>query len=542
MCRVQRAAMANSNFIPDYQTALRLQDQGHALDALRHFRGLAQQLTSAGGPIPAVLEITGRLCQLYDHAPALALCHAAAGRCSPADLVRIALLWRQEYQFAHASTFAGMVPDRPASGPALLDARLILAECAERLGQGGQALVLTESILDSHPASIPAQRQRAALLRRMGRVEEARACLAPLTRAGARPHWETCRAWFELGHIEDALGNYESAWKAWITARLHYPPGADWNLYRLQAGHVWKQVQSLHDSVTARQLQAWTTDAAVEHNHFPNPQPAILTGHPRSGTTLLEQSLEAHPKLESVEESTIFTSGVYRPLFQHGPAAMDPGSRLEGLTSAEMAHWQSEYSGLMSLALGDRPRPEVLLDKNPDLLQLLPACLRLLPGVRLVIMQRDPRDILVSMFAQALPPNHTSWSYRTPEAASAMIALRLGLWRDLKKKLPDHAHHTVCYETAMPDYQETVSRALAFLNLEAHDLSKSPASAEKALDPKVGTDTPSPPGVRIIQSPTYAAVREPVHTKAIGRWRKYEKWIGPSLQGLREIVRDLGYD
>lgn len=526
------------HFNPDYQTALRLQERGHALEALPHYRGLAERLMANGGDIRPVLDISGRLCQLHDFTPALTLCRSFAGRCAPVDLVRMALLWRQEYQFASAAGFAAMVPDSAASGASLLDAQLILAECAERLGRTGQALVMSDRLVATHPGSLPARRLRASLLRRMGRAEEALACLAPLARLGARPHWETCRAWFELGHIEDALGHYESAWKAWTTARLHYPPGADWNLYRDQASHVWSQVKALHDSVTADAMRKWRRDPAPADGGTSSGAPAILTGHPRSGTTLLEQSLEALPGVESVEESTIFTAGIYRPLFQYGPVSTDPAARLSSLTPAERAHWRREYSGLMSLALEGRPTPRILLDKNPDLLQLLPAFVRIFPEVRIIVMERDPRDILVSMYSQALPPNHTSWSYRTPEASAGMISLRLGLWHGLRQKLPEETHHTIRYESAMNDYAATVSNAAGFLGLD-QSRPRQDGGAEGEI---AGADRRKSENARVVHSPTYAAVREPVHTRAIGRWRHYEKWIGSSLGTLGDVVEKLGYD
>ena len=43
---------------------------------------------------------------------------------------------------------------------------------------------------------------------------------------------------------------------------------------------------------------------------------ALLCGHPRSGTTLLEQVLDSHPDMVSAEETEIFHDYAYIPLMQ----------------------------------------------------------------------------------------------------------------------------------------------------------------------------------------------------------------------------------
>lgn len=498
-----------------------MQDHGQALEALRCYRELGRRLArEKSGPGP-LLEVARHLCFLYAHEDAHEWVEAAvrqAGR-APALIVRAALLMAREGLYETAARWARQVLAAPgADAAATLDARLLLAECCERLGRLEEALAVAAEVLASRPASLPAQRLRAAVLRRQGKLDDALAALDPLLRHGAPPHWETCRAWFELGHVQDARGAYAGAWQAWLTARRFYPPETDWKIYQQQAAHVWQHVRAVHRAVTPEHLARWSDAAPAGEGPA---RLAILTGHPRSGTTLLEQALDAHSGIISAEETTIFTSNIYRPLFQHGPP-VPPDQRLDGLTLAELAHWRHEYLGLTRLALRQEAGPRLLLDKNPDLLQLLPAVARVFPEARMVVMLRDPRDLLVSMFSQALPPNHTAWSYRSPEAAARMVSLRLGLWHHLRTRLPAARFHEVRYEQAVRDFPRAVDGVLGFLGCASEKAAHDPAAHARQ---------------RLVLSPTYAAVREPVHTRAVARWRHYEEWLAPVLPILEPALK-----
>ncbi|MES2707540.1 MAG: sulfotransferase [Verrucomicrobiota bacterium] len=512
---------------PTGENAAALQNRGQSLAAVKTLREQGRKQLRQRQDLAGILETARALCGLYDYGTATALLDAVvrlAGT-EPALLVRLTLMLIREGQYADAARFAREALDRAASGSgAALDALLLLAECEDRLGHAESAAGLAREALQKHPDSIPAHRLLAAILRREGRPEEALALLRGLLDRGGPPHWETCRAWFELGQVQDQLGNYAAAWQAWITARNFHDPDVNWKTMRQQADHVWDHVRGLHQSLTREQAARWTAAAAQAPETAS--RMAVLTGHPRSGTTLLEQSLDAHSGILSMEETTIFTSSIYRPLFQHGPQRMSAARRLDGMEDREWRHWRREYRGLARLALGQDPGQRLLIDKNPDLLQLLPAWLRIFPAAKMIVMLRDPRDLLVSMFSQALPPNHTAWSYRSPESAAAMISLRLGLWHHLRQLLPRSVFHEVRYEQLIRDFPGVVGGVLDFLGC-------SPEAA--TLRPELHSRQ------KVVLSPSYASVQSPVHQRAEGRWRHYEPWLAPHLKALRPALAGLGY-
>ncbi|RYD29520.1 MAG: tetratricopeptide repeat protein [Verrucomicrobiaceae bacterium] len=249
-----------------WEKALALQDHGQALAAVKELRELGRRLVRQRQDLAGILETARQLFGLYDHGTALNLLDASvrlAGK-QPALLVRLAMLLVTEGRYAEAARFAREALAQGKSEAAVdVDARLLLAECQERTGHSDEAASLTEEILKAHPASIPAHRLKAVLLRRQGKPQAALEVLRDLLKKGGPPHWETCRAWFELGQVQDQLGDYPGAWQSWITARQFHEAGIDWNVRRSQAEHVWNHVRSLHRSLDGDHLARWCSPSRL---------------------------------------------------------------------------------------------------------------------------------------------------------------------------------------------------------------------------------------------------------------------------------------
>jgi hypothetical protein len=138
---------------------------------------------------------------------------------------------------------------------------------------------------------------------------------------------------------------------------------------------------------------------------------------------------------------------------------------------------------------------------------------------------RDPRDVVLSSFMQYLPLNPNSVYFLTLERAAQRFANDLGLWRKLREKIAS-PWLEVRYEDTVHNLDKEARRALEFLDL------------------------PWEPGVlqyrdrlkdKAVASPTYEAVSQPLYTRAIGRWKHYQKFLEPSLPVLEPIINALGY-
>ena len=115
----------------------------------------------------------------------------------------------------------------------------------------------------------------------------------------------TAEAWAELALLLDARGDYDGAWEAVGRGkRLQLERDA---AERRTAEHVLGRFARLADEVTPEQLRRWH-DAG---SRFSPRRLALLTGVPRSGTTLLEQILDSHPDIVSSEEKDVLASDIF---------------------------------------------------------------------------------------------------------------------------------------------------------------------------------------------------------------------------------------
>src|SRR6185503_8261869 len=107
---------------------------------------------------------------------------------------------------------------------------------------------------------------------------------------------------------------------------------------------------------------------------------AFLGGHPRSGTTLLEQILDAHPAVSALDEPTAFIE-VLEPAFH----------KTRDHSSARLNVLRRLYIEDVTKELGARAEGKILVDKNPSPTARLPVWLRVFPELRVLIALRDPR-------------------------------------------------------------------------------------------------------------------------------------------------------
>jgi hypothetical protein len=180
----------------------------------------------------------------------------------------------------------------------------------------------------------------------------------------------------------------------------------------------------------------------------------------------------------------------------------------------------------MAAALNESIGDRVHLDKNPPFTLLIPAIMRLFPEMKLLIALRDPRDVVLSCFMQYLPLNTNSVCYLTLERTAERYAADMGAWRRLRDTLPP-CWLEVRYEDVVSKLESEARRALEFLGLpwDAGVLEYRERIKHKP-----------------VASPTYEAVKKPIYTSSMGRWRNYAKYFEPALSRLQPLVDAFGYD
>ena len=186
---------------------------------------------------------------------------------------------------------------------------------------------------------------------------------------------------------------------------------------------------------------------------------------------------------------------------------------------------RERYLNYMAAALNEPIGDRIHLDKNPTMTLVLPGFLRLFAETRLLIALRDPRDVVISCFMQYLPLNANSVCFLTLERTTQRYANDMGAWRTLREMIAS-PWLEVRYEDTVADLEKEARRALQFLGLpwEPQVLNYRERLSRKAVG-----------------SPTYEAVSQPLYTRAIGRWKNYEKFLEPCLAILQPSIEAFGY-
>ena len=124
----------------------------------------------------------------------------------------------------------------------------------------------------------------------------------------------TASVCYELGTNLDRQGNYAEAMKAFLSAKALIRPAV--RDYSLELKKTYAEFRALEPSVSASTLKGRPLYALELR---PARRFAFLCGHPRSGTTLLEHVLDAHPGIVATDETSILFEEAYGPLSRRFP-------------------------------------------------------------------------------------------------------------------------------------------------------------------------------------------------------------------------------
>jgi tetratricopeptide (TPR) repeat protein len=248
--------------------------------------------------------------------------------------------------------------------------------------------------------------------------------------------------------------------------------------------------------------------------------PVFIVAYPRSGTTLLEQTLDAHPALRSMDEQPFIQAA----LEQLAAPDVEYPERLAPLTPARLSQAREHYWKLVArrvrLAPGER-----LIDKNPLNILRLPAIRRLFPNAPIVLAIRHPCDVVLSCYMQHFRAEF-GWLCRDLETLADAYRRTFDFWYEQAALLQPIVRE-VRYERFVVAFEDQVRELADFLALPWHDDMLSPG--RRALDRG------------FISTPSYAQVVEPVHARAIDRWRGYERHFQPVLAQVRPYLERWGY-
>lgn len=395
---------------------------------------------------------------------------------------------------------------------------MALAEHYGRIRKRDEARELLDSVLEDDPGNP----QAVFLKARIGAypVNEAEKTLLKLI-SGTNPELRV-RAGYELGNLRDRMGDYEGAMDAFVAAKSEMQQFAEPMLKLRKLLRT--KFETMESELTADLAESWRAQRTKPLKRFSGI--ALIAGHPRSGTTLLEQIIDSHSATISAEETENFSIFAFSPLVQGSLSERTIIQALEAANASGINEARTNYLNSMNRVLGAVSGTPLLIDKNPSLSHLVPAFFRIFPESKTLSMIRDPRDVILSCFMQPFVPlNPVTACYMDLNECAAEYAAVMQAHVKSTEVFAD-AVMEVRYEKLVQDVEASSREILEFLGLpwEENVLSFYRRAQEK-----------------IVRSPTSEAVTENVHQRAMNRWKNYEKHFGQALDVLEPFLNRWGY-
>lgn len=367
-----------------------------------------------------------------------------------------------------------------------------LASALVATGDLSEAEATFDQVIALDPSDADAFYNRSTLRRWSGaenHVAELEAAIARVRHPGA----EAALCYALAKELED-MGAHDAAW-SWLARGAARRRGQ--LSYRVEADlEAMAQIASAFDDPRMR---------AATSRREPG-GPIFVLGLPRSGTTLVDRILSAHPQVESLGEISDFALSLMRTV---GPAN-GKSDLIARSTRMDFTALGQAYRECLS-AYG-RAAP-LLIDKTPANYLYLGLIALSLPEARIVHVRRDPMDngyaLLKTLFRTGCP-----YSYSQSDLGAYIGAYRrlMDHWRTV---LPGRMVE-IDYEALVEDQEGESRRLLADLGLDwdpaCLDFHANPAPAATA---------------------SAAQVRRPIYRDSLALWRRYEAGLAPLAESLR---------
>ena len=407
-----------------------------------------------------------------------------------------------------------------AVAPDSVDAQITLAVWSEKVGQLDTAWAAVNAILARQPRDDQARYFRALLLHRAKRNDEAETALRDLLRDGPRYPYVKYAAPHLLGVVLDQLGRCAEAFDYLLQAKAQVRTITDTRLLERNYDETAAARRQLLAGLTPAMIRRWRAEPPAG-GALPQ-RLVFLGGHPRSGTTLLEQVLDANPAIHAFDESTAFLHEVEQPVRQG--IGVRTAAQLDTLSVARREQIRTRYVQSLLREVTGPPRP-VLVDKNPSPTLSLNLWLRIFPELKVIIALRDPRDVVLSCFFLNIMLNVTNVNFLSLERTARHYADLMDVWLRLRE-LGGFEWLESRYEEVVQDLPAEGRRVMDFIGLPWHeDQGRSHETARRKL----------------LYAPTYHDVTQPVYRRAVGRWERYADRLAPVRQRLAPYVRAFGY-
>lgn len=307
---------------------------------------------------------------------------------------------------------------------------------------------------------------------------------------------------FGLGKIYDDIGENDKAFPRFIEGcrlkRTRLPYDA--------------QVKDAH----FRKIRDLFTPEFMEKHKghgFESETPVFVVGMPRSGTTLTEQIIASHPKAFGAGEIFDFLD-LAGSNNKDGSAGFPDTTA--GLKDGQIRDIGRRYvEGLQQRA----PKSARVTDKMPINFQHIGLIRLALPQAKIVHVSRHPLDTCISCFTRLFAHNQNC-TYDLAELGLFYKGYHETMrhWREV---LPEGSFYDIRYEELVADTETEARKLIDYCGLDWNDACLEFYKHERS-----------------IRTASVTQVRQPIYKTSLARWKKYEKFLGPLIEALGDVMPD----
>ena len=311
---------------------------------------------------------------------------------------------------------------------------------------------------------------------------------------------------YSLGKAYEDRGDYDLAFQ-------RYDQGSQ--LRRPHESYDPVHTETVHDQI----IETISAEFIEKNlgNGNPDDAPIFIVGLPRSGSTLVEQILASHSQVDGTHElpdlpRVIHTINRQRPQGDNYPQAL----RHYGKDLAKLGDQYIESTARF------RKGSPFFTDKMPNNFASIGLIALILPNAKIVNARRHPLDSCMGSFKQLFYKGQ-SFTYDLVE---------LGEYYLEYQRLMDHWHNIlpgkvldVHYEDMVADQESQTRRLLEYCGLPWED------GCLKFYE----TD-------RAVITASSEQVRQPIYSKSVNSWRRFEPHLGPLIEVLQPLLRERPKD
>jgi len=409
----------------------------------------------------------------------------------------VAQSWLGQWLLQHgliedALTASQKAIEAEPDNPLFMEGRAWVLEAAGELDQSWQ---LVEKLVARNQITPSFARLYGRLAPRYGRHEEALRVILKILENNINPR--EFSLYLTAANLLDRAGRYDDAFSYVMRGnQMGRPVGYD---------------PSEQTKWTDARIEYFTRErlASLPRATLHNDKPVLILGMPRSGTSLVEQILASHPEVHGAGELDFMHQMFMGALGMLRANITDYPRCLDNLT-ADQADGLAQIYIKPLVAL--KPEAKRITDKMPMNFLYLGMAPSLLPGIKIIHCQRDPMDTCLSCFMTSFNTGH-KFKYDLTN---------LGIFYRDYHRLMEHWNKVldipilnVNYEELVKDTENQARRMVQFVDLPWDDRCLRFYQTKRA-----------------VVTSSVLQVREPIYDSSVGKWRNYEKHLGPLKKAI----------